>query len=305
MAENSNIEWTNHTFNPWIGCTKVSPACDHCYAEQVAKRMQVSWGSGELRKRTSAANWKEPRKWDRKAAREGVRYRVFCASLADVFDNEVPTDWREDLWQLIRETPNLDWLLLTKRVGNIWNMLPEDWGNGWSNVWLGITVVTQAEADRDVSKLLKVPAALRFISAEPLLGPINLTRLARETENWTFFDDALTGFRAHQCGGSSGNNKIDWVIAGGESGPDARPMHPDWVRSLRDQCVGAGVPFFFKQWGEWAPNCDHGKPLSKPACTTIGRPAPGKKGVMFRCGKKNAGRTLDGETWDQVPEQPQ
>jgi protein gp37 len=284
MSANSGIEWTDHTFNPWIGCTKVSPACDNCYAERQDHRFGGGhWGAGAPRKRTKPGNWNEPRKWDRQAEAEGARYRVFCASLADVFDNEVPESWRNELWELIRATPNLDWLLLTKRIGNAADMLPPSmWSlGGWPNVWLGITVVTQEEADRDIPKLLETPAAVRFISAEPLLESLDVGN-----HLWPVMGEP-TGFQRNPPGQSRPG--LDWVIAGGESGPDARPMLPDWVRSLRDQCRDAGVPFLFKQWGEWAP--------------VSGMPSVhGETDVsMERVGKKAAGRLLDGETWDQVP----
>lgn len=291
MAENSKIEWTDRTFNPWIGCTKVGPGCDNCYAENMMDHRygRVKWGAGNPRQRTSGANWRKPLAWDRAAAAmkrvspSSRRPRVFCASLADVFDNGVPDDWREDLWSLIAKTPNLDWLLLTKRIGNVERMAPYAWREfGWlDNVWLGITVVNQEEADRDIPKLRDLPAAVRFLSCEPLLGPIDLKY---PTFNGADSFGSLQG--------------LHWVIAGGESGPGARPMHPDWARSLRDQCYAAGVPFLFKQWGEWAPNCLCG---TKEAHPDIPRPEPGHMGVMFRCGKKNAGRKLFGRTWDEFP----
>ena len=175
MAENSAIEWTHHTFNPVLGCQKVGPGCDHCYAEGWAKRSGlVTWGPGETRRVTSDAYWRQPLKWDREAKAAGERRRVFCASLADVFDNAWPDGVRDRLWALIKATPNLDWMLLTKRPGNIAKMLPDDWGGGYRNVWLGCTVVNQEEADRDIPKLLAVPAAVRFLSMEPLLGPVEI-----------------------------------------------------------------------------------------------------------------------------------
>lgn len=238
MAENTKIEWCDHTFNPWVGCTKISRACDHCYAEGWAKRSgSVQW-CGE-RRRTSAANWRMPLKWNAQAEREGRRYHVFCASLADVFDNQVPPEWREDLFRLIEATPHLDWLLLTKRIGNAEKMMFLARGGHLPllpNLWLGITICNQKEADRDIPELLKAPAAIRFLSIEPLLGPILLDGTDDHVE-------ALAGWWRH----------VDWVICGGESGPGARPMHPDWARSLRDQCAADGVPFMFKQWGEWLP----------------------------------------------------
>lgn len=246
MAENSGIEWTHHTFNPWWGCTKISPACDNCYAADLAKRYGKNVWGNVPRMRTGEKNWNLPRRWNRLAENQGIRYRVFCASMADVFDNQVPDEWRRDLWDLIRDTPHLDWLLLTKRPQNISRMLPsgfeghwDEWGNGWPNVWLGTTVENQQAADRNILPLLNVPAAVRFLSCEPILGAIDLMNLNVDLRhiggptNW----DAL-----------SGPARIDWVIAGGESGSHYRDADIEWFRSLRDQCAGSDVPFLFKQW---------------------------------------------------------
>ena len=222
MAENSGIEWTHHTFNPWIGCTKVSAACDHCYAEAWDKRFGgTRWGPHAPRKRTKT--WGNPVRWNRAAEAQRIRYRVFCASLADVFDNHKSIDpaWRRELWALIRRTPRLDWLLLTKRPQNIKKMLPADWGDGWPNVWLGTTVENREEMLRRAPALRAVPAAIRFWSAEPLVGDIGAIPA-----------DAMP----------------DWIITGGESGAHYRHADPSWFRSLRDQCAAAGVPFLFKQW---------------------------------------------------------
>jgi protein gp37 len=233
-VENSKIEWTDHTFSPWTGCTKVSDACQNCYAEAWAKRAgKPELWAGE-RRRTTADYWKQPLKWNAKANAEGVRRRVFCASLADVFDNQVPSVWLMELWSLIRDTPHLNWLLLTKRPQNMRGRLPATWGDGWPNVWLGTTVENQAEADRRIPHLLAVPAAVRFLSCEPLLGSIKFA--------------AVPGF--NRVGLSLRNW---WVICGGESGPHKRPMNLDWARSLRDQCAAAGVPFFGKQWDKVKP----------------------------------------------------
>lgn len=299
MAENSKIEWTHHTFNPWIGCQKVGPGCDNCYAEEMmaTRYGRVQWGPHAERSRTGAANWMKPLKWDREAAAAGERRRVFCASLADVFDSHssISPAWRLSLWDLIRRTPNLDWMLLTKRPGNIAAMLPPDWNGGWPNVWLGCTVTDQAEADRDIPKLLAVPATVRFLSIEPLLGPIDLTHVelmkstapTRRKPNVTF--DALRGW----WGGAGHPASVHLVIAGGESGTQARPMHPQWARDLRDQCRYAGVAFLFKQWGEW---------VSVSEVEGPGRHHQFPDGATVRrTGKVRAGRTLDGATWDQMP----
>lgn len=228
MADNTKIEWATHTFNPWVGCTKVSPACDHCYAEGWAKRSgMVQWGN-HPRRRTSAANWRKPLKWNAEAARTGERPRVFCASLADVFDNQVPDGWRRDLWELIAGTPHLDWLLLTKRPQNIAKMLPADWEDDFRNVWLGTTAEDEHHYRQRWAHIAAVPAAVRFLSYEPALGPLGDLDLGRV-------------------------GAPDWIIAGGESGGGARPPHPDWFRDVRDQCAATGVAFHFKQWGEWGP----------------------------------------------------
>lgn len=227
MAERTNIEWAHRTFNPVTGCHKVGPGCDNCYAESWAKRSGiVKWGPKEARRVTSAAYWRQPIKWNREAEAAGVRHRVFCASLADVFDNAWPEGVRQRLWDLIRATPHLDWLLLTKRPGNIAGMLPADWGRGYPNVWLGCTITTREEMLRDAPKLKAISAVVRFWSVEPLLGDL---------------------------GEIPTDLMPDWIIVGGESGPNARPMHPDFARSIRDQCAAAGVPLIFKQWGEWGP----------------------------------------------------
>lgn len=327
MAENSAIEWTHHTFNPWIGCQKVGPGCDHCYAESWdARGLQGGpsrWGPHAVRTRTSAANWRQPLKWDREAAAAGERRRVFCASLADVFDNHasILPEWRADLWRLIAATPNLDWMLLTKRPGNIDRMLPHGWSGGWPNVWLGCTVVNQAEALRDMPKLVAVPARVRFLSMEPLLGPVDLTlddAVCLPCPNSAgMMMDPETGVyeccrRCHYTG-IGDEWGIHLVIVGGESGPGARPMHPDWARSLRDQCNAAGVAFHFKQWGEWAPGASRQRRNSwvpgrlYEATTVFGNAAwiaaqnaPWSY-LLERVGKKAAGRLLDGRTWDEMP----
>lgn len=322
MSENSKIEWTDHTFNPWEGCQKVGPGCDHCYAEtrnaRFAGGQAVNWGPGAPRRRTSPATWAMPRRWNAQAdafmVQHGRRQRVFCASLADVFDNAVDPQWRADLFTLIHQTPNLDWLLLTKRIGNVIPMMAElvhdkDQDLPWldmmplPNVWIGATITNQPEADRDIHKLLAVPARVRFLSMEPLLGPVNLTTTGRIPA-----DDEGPERIGHLVGpddGKSGlwptpdqalrNSGLHWVIVGGEAGPGARPMHPDWARGLRDQCQAAGVPFLFKQWGEWAPY-DRSRTDGAALATPYSLDEP-----LQHFGKKAAGRQLDGRTWDETP----
>lgn len=306
MGADTKIEWADHTFNPWIGCTAVSPACDHCYAERLAHRFGVAWGPHAERRRTSESNWRQPLAWNRKAQREGRRFRVFCASMADVFDKAVPEDWRGLLWEMIAQTTHLDWLLLTKRPQNIAKMLPPLWGHGWANVWLGTTVENQAEADRRIPHLLAVPAARRFLSCEPLLGPVDLTNITG-AEKSAQFGSPVHGWSCLWKGNCIGRPWIDWVIAGGESGPKARASHPDWFRSLRDQCKHAGVPFFFKQWGEWAPTgdwyADHQCSLPLRSWTGSAWTADGaaEGEWLARVGKKAAGAMLDGREWREVP----
>lgn len=226
MAEISAISWCDGTMNPWVGCSKVSPACDHCYAERDNGRRKwvEGWGPGIARHRTSAAYWKQPLKWNRTAlAKYGRPMRVFCASLADVFDNEAPQDWREDLWALIRYTPNLRWILLTKRIGNAPRMLPR---MGLPpNAGIMATLENQDVWDRDYPKLMAIPAAWRGVSAEPLLGPIDMTSMMAK------------------------HGQVDWMITGGESGSGHRPLDVDAVRSIRDQCSYFGVTFHHKQNG--------------------------------------------------------
>jgi protein gp37 len=328
MSENSKIEWTDHTFNPWEGCQKVGPGCDHCYAEtrnaRFAGGTAINWGPGAPRRRTSPANWRKPLQWNKAHAeffaKHGRRQRVFCASLADVFDNEVDPQWRRDLFDLIELTPNLDWLLLTKRIGNVRRMLPTiGWLDARDNVWLGATIVNQAEADRDVPKLLSVPARVRFLSMEPILGPVDLTRLPHGDESDL---DALRGQVAYTSQHFAVrpeqlDKSISWVIVGGESGRDARPMHPVWARDIRDQCEEAGVPFLFKQWGEWAPGESAPGPMKRteqaawwwanswdmrPVTPTESMEMHSDDGPdLWRFGKKASGRHLDGVTHDGFP----
>jgi protein gp37 len=222
MAKESAISWTDATFNPVIGCTKVGPGCDHCYAATDNERRKwVSEWNGP-RRRTSIQNWRQPVRWNREAAATGRPLRVFCASLADVFDNAWEEQWRTDLWQLIRETPHLRWMLLTKRIGNVLKMIPSDWP--FPHVGIMATMVNQEEYDRDRLKLSAIPAPWRGISAEPLLGRIILDH-----------KDATAN--------------LNWLITGGESGPRRRPLDMDSVRYLRDQCRDLGIAFHHKQNG--------------------------------------------------------
>lgn len=365
MSANTKIEWCDHTFNPWEGCQHVGPGCDNCYAEARNARFgggtAPNWGPGAPRRRTSAATWALPRRWNAQAeafaTQHGRRQRVFCASLADVFDNAVDMQWREDLFALISATPNLDWLLLTKRIGNVpamVSLIP-----GWlpDNVWLGATIVNQAEADRDIPKLLAVPARRRFLSMEPLLAPVDLSaHLAPPKLPWLVSGTPLCnelpcqmgcarkgphypgefGCRWSKVNTGDSLPTLDWVIVGGESGPNARPMHPEWARSLRDLCAAAGTPFLFKQWGEWHTRAylagtgepvfrqftsfqqwvnkastwvqggicldRHGRDLRNGGDLARARDADNfPVTIMHKVGKKSAGRLLDGRTWDGAP----
>jgi protein gp37 len=220
MGEKTNIEWCDHTFNPWIGCQKVSPGCDRCYAEThnaFRKWNGGTWGPRAPRTRTSVENWRSPKRWARAASTTGKRAVVFCASLADWLDNRVPQQWREDLAALIKETSQLDWLLLTKRIELFDRLAP--WPRAaipW-NVWIGITCEDQERFDRRWRYLRDIDTT-RFISYEPALGPLVL-----------------------------GDARPDWLLCGGESGGGARYMEPAWARSIRDQCAAKGIAFFMKQ----------------------------------------------------------
>lgn len=312
------IEWADYTFNPWIGCEKVSAGCKHCYAERdTSNRVSTArglplWGPSSTRRRTSEANWREPLLWNKQAKalraiceREAipfVRPRVFCASLADVFEDrpELAT-WRTDLFNLIERCDELDWLLVTKRPENVREMVPFLWSGSndfarsvgtWpKHVWLGTTVEDRKALTR-IDDLRNAPAVVRFLSIEPLLEDLGTLDL----------------------------RGISWVIVGGESGPKARPMLPAWVRSIRGQCRAAGVPFFFKQWGEWSPIMPSAYRREDVA---LWNERTDKSWVylrdleldrreawdehehgdvrMYKVGKKAAGRTLDERTWDEVP----
>ena len=250
------------TFNPWIGCTKVSPGCANCYAEELMDKRygRVNWGKGNPRSRTSETYWNEPLRWNRKAEKQiNQQTRVFCASLSDWLDPEVPIEWLAHLLDLIRQTPHLDWLLLTKRP-ELWRGRLEacwdnvhlgngqcpssdwlaDWldGNPPRNVWIGTSIEDRKRADERIPALLKIPAKVRFLSCEPLLGAVDLTR-----------PFATTSSRGNANGVTGYSCPLHWVIVGGESGNNARPMEVGWARSLRDQCNAAGIAFFMKQMG--------------------------------------------------------
>jgi protein gp37 len=291
MGDFTKIEWADKTFNPWIGCQKVSPGCDNCYAEAMMDKRygKVEWGPHGERKRTSVENWRKPRRWARNCQFTGKRERVFCASLADVFDNQVPAEWRGDLFDLIAGTPELDWLLLTKRPENLCRMWPP--GDWWPNIWLGVTCEDQAHYNRRwplLAEQTNVP--VRFISYEPALGALEPCPVAL----------------------SSGLHYPDWIICGGESGYRARPMHQQWACTLRDECQALDIPFFFKQWGEWGTFAGGlGETFLAKAHTcrwvaldgrwsTKENHDPGPC-IVAPVGKKVAGRRLDGREWSEFP----
>ena len=378
MGESTKIEWCDHTFNPWIGCSKVHAGCANCYAEAAFDfRLGVAdWGPNGSRFLTSEGNWLAPMKWCRAAERDGVRRRVFCASLSDVFEEwpaEKPvlgmnrdvmrrclrckrnypknnrvcdqcnepgysanlriSDVRDDLFLLIDATPSLDWLLLTKRPENIPSMWADaassvpnhqPHSDGRDNVWLGTSISDQASADKQIPELLKCRdlSPVLFLSVEPLLGPVDLRLYLNKWSCPCICHDS-THVVACSCPCNCGHGKaIDWVIVGGESGPNARPMHSTWVRSIRDQCRAAGVPFFFKQWGEWLPISDasievmqSGDRFDQTDILNTGlwgdqvtpqicREQADLPELCYRVGKKAAGRLLDGREWSEFPPEP-
>lgn len=254
MAETTKIAWCRSTWNPWIGCSKVSPGCEHCYASvsTPTRTMGIQWGAGQARKRTSASNWLQPVRWNKQAAATGEFWPVFCSSLADVFDNEVPDEWRDDLFDLIEQTPRLTWQLLTKRIGNAKDMLPGRWtyrsdnpvltgGMMPANIWIGATIVNQEEADRDIPKLLAVPAAKRFVSYEPALEAVDWCEALG-----IWWNSTTQAFVREDV------PRPDWIIVGGESDQPnmkARPFDLRWAADTIRQCKAAGVACFVKQLG--------------------------------------------------------
>lgn len=297
MGSNSKIEWCDHTFNPVMGCVKVSDGCKFCYAEEMMDKRygKAQWGPTAKRVRTSKENWRKPYMWNKEAKELGIRYKVFCASLSDVFEDHV--DWvqpRRNLVVMMEQTPYLQWQLLTKRPENVMRLLRETmtidldtWFVGMGDrVWIGTSVENQAMADKRIPELLKIPTKVRFLSMEPLLGSVDLRR-------WLEFAGCDTDLGISNPG-------VDWVIVGGESGPHARPMHPDWARSVRDQCQAAGVKFFMKQWGEWAPRA-HFAITEGTESNRVHRFRFEDGQLMYRYEKKVAGRELDGREWDEMP----
>ncbi len=330
MGANSKIEWTHHTFNPWWGCTKVSAGCANCYAEGTARRWGTRWGKYAARRFFEQPYWDAPLKWNSAAKSAGQHRRVFCASMADVFEDMPPNPAidkaRADLWKLIQATPHLDWLLLTKRPQNILSMVPLGWARGgWPlNAWAGTSCENQAEADKRIPELLQLPALIRFLSCEPLLGPLDLKNYLKVAWQCSHchqyfpnpwqkicpacgLEDYWTGSHRFNRAKQQTGSGISWVIAGGESGQAARVMHPGWAESLRDQCQAAEVPFFFKQWGTYVPAMVYGSDFYTheglqlvPYKQTNWHMLP-FNGFMAKAGKSKSGRLLDGRTWDEFP----
>ena len=268
MGDKSKIEWTDATWNPWQGCTKVSPACEHCYMFTDMRR----YGRDPSVVRKSADGTfflpLKRRRTGEYAIPPGSK--VFTCSWSDWFHDRADA-WRPKAFSIIQERPDLTFQIVTKRTERIEECLPPDWGAGYPNVWLIATVENQQWAEKRIPELLRIPAAVHGLSCEPLLGPISLAA------EWLF-------------DGCPASQSLQWIIAGGESGPGARPMHPDWARGLRNQCQNFAVPFFFKQWGEWLGALQDG---AVDLCNISDGPV--------RVGKKAAGRSLDGRTWDEFP----
>ena len=318
----TTIEWCDYTMNPWRGCTKVSTGCANCYAETLASRFPETlgtWGNNGTRIIASESYWKQPLKWNRKAKEEGKRARVFCASMADVFEDRPElVEPRKRLFGLIACTPFLDWLILTKRPQNVMRLMHStDWHetNLLDHIIWGTSVENQEQADKRIPELLKIPGR-HFLSCEPLLGPVDVSKHMWPVSGWwrgqysSYQEAKAAGAECGICRQSlvlAGSQFIDWVIVGGESGPKARPMHPDWARSLRDQCKEAGTPYFFKQWGEWFPrsqwedNPELVLPDNVHELTPNIQLCPNTGQVFHKVVKKAAGRLLDGVEHNEFP----
>ena len=285
MGEYTKISWADHSFNPWIGCAKVSAGCINCYAERDMDLRfgKVKWGPRGTRVLTKTANWNKPRKWNERAQENGHIETVFCASLADVFEDwqgnhlqpHQMDDWREELFHMMVETPWLVWLVLTKRPENVMYMIPPVWRDSWPpNVLVGFSAEDQGNYDFRIREARKIPTPILWLSAEPLLGPINL-------------------YHGHEM-------DVDWVITGGESGPSARPTHSRWVSNIRDVCAANDVPFYHKQWGEWAHSAQYAVMNDSGRVWKDTHTWPDGSG-SWRVGRKEAGRLLFGRMHDEFP----
>lgn len=306
MGKNTAIEWCDHTFNPWWGCSHASAGCDHCYAREVARRFsdRPCWDNAP-RKLFGDRHWNEPRRWNKTAAKAGVRHKVFCGSMCDVLEETVGLlEVRRQLFGLIDETPQLDWLLLSKRPENASRLLPSSWFNGdWpSNVWVGTTIEHDRVAFARLQALCGLPAPVRFVSCEPLLGLTDLLMWLPgiHVADCDMDDDCV-------CGARHPMESVNWVIAGGESGMKARACDPEHALWLRDQCQQREVPFFFKQWGRWMPIKhayrfdESGKRIwfDRVIDHAGARVMHGEK--YYAVGKHRAGSYLGGKTYKQFP----
>lgn len=337
MAENSKIEWTQSTWNPVVGCTRVSSGCDHCYAFTMTKRLEAM---GQENYRGLAGNGHFNGVVRALTEALGVPMRrkkpttYFVNSMSDLFHKGVLDDFIDQVFAVMASCPQHTFQILTKRAdrmaeymcdpSRLDNIYDQWYGvndqpacaEAWPlpNVWLGVSVESQAAADERIPGLLHVPAAVRFLSCEPLLGPVDLTLVA-DVEGFEVVTDTLRGNMSIDGQINAPVGGINWVIVGGESGAHARPMHPDWVRSLRDQCQDVGVPFFFKQWGAWIPQSQmtdeqYGlvAELDPDSAGGVGRFKRDNRlsgGELFwHVGKKAAGRMLDGQQWDMFPVAP-
>lgn len=310
MSDKSAIEWCEATWNPVTGCSKVSQGCKHCYAEREWPRLAAPSAKPNIytgreftdvrchqEKLDIPLRWRKPR-------------RIFVNSMSDLFHEDVLDSFIFQVLDVIDQAPQHVFQILTKRPQRAVDVMGGTSGVGLNspplrNLWLGVSCEDQATADERIPLLLQTPAAVRWVSAEPLLGPIDLWPWIKinQPSRWPKHAYIPRG------------PFIDWIVAGGESGPQARPMHPDWVRAIRDQCQAAGVPFFFKQWGEWAMaygatrghrvsiNRSHGIAISLEPGRRLSpfETFGGAVTTMLRTGKKAAGRTLDGRTWDEYP----
>lgn len=301
----TKIEWADAVWNPVTGCTKVSEGCRHCYAETIANRF---WGE---RKFTDVQCHED--RLDAPLHLVKPR-RVFVNSMSDLFHSDVPYEFVDEVFRAMSKAQSHTFMILTKRADRMYEYINSCFrrtSGGWykradgikvvsdvwplPNVWLLVSAENQEAADKRIPYLLNTPAAKRGVSVEPMLENIRLDHLNyKEKWNW----DSLTGFQWQDgfVDYQAGTAKLDWVICGGETGTNARPLHPDWVRSLRDQCQTAGVPFFFKQWGEWAPAVFR---MDYPTCKPFVFP---DGALVMRTGKKVAGRLLDGREWNEYPE---
>jgi len=292
MMATTKIEWADKVWNPVTGCTKVSEGCRNCYAELMANRF---WGDRKFSDvRYNPEKLFQPLSWKKPA-------RVFVNSMSDLFHKDVPFTVILNIWRVMMDAKQHTFMILTKRPERMiefikWLNISDD--EIQQNIWLGVSVEDQKTAEQRIPDLLATPAKVRFLSCEPLLGPLDLWKFATREETFGSMYDHRGSYGFYPGLPKESvkyHEGIDWVIAGGESGPNARPMHPDWARSIRDQCVDAGVPFFFKQWGEWVPAVFRMEyPTSKSFVFKDGA-------LVMRAGKKKAGRVLDGREWNEFP----